>query len=224
MPFLTPAETPAATVCRRLFIPDHPDWLALVNGALAELIRPENWEAFGATTPAEAAARAQQMVLEYLESGCMIGTIHPYVTSSPPPGCLPCDGSYHQRADYPRLYEALPPALIVDADTFQTPDLRDRFIYGAGALPPLAVGGAAEVTLTINQMPQHSHTTQPHSHSEIGATSMLINGGLEAPASAAVPTPSTTGPASVVVDAAGGGQPHENMPPYFVLAYCIVAR
>lgn len=224
MPFLTPDTTPAATVCRRLFIPDSPEWLALVNGALGELIKLQNWEAFGAVTPLEAAARAQQMVLEYLESGCMIGTIHPYVTSSPPPGCLPCDGSLHARADYPRLYAALPPALIVDADTFRTPDLRDRFIYGAGALAPLTAGGAAEITLTVDQLPSHSHTTQPHSHSEIVATATLINGGLEAPASAAVPAPGTTGPATVVVNDAGGNQPHDNMPPYVALAYCIVAR
>jgi microcystin-dependent protein len=224
MPFLTPETTPVATVCRRLFIPDSPEWLALVNGALAELIKLANWEAFGAVTPAEAANRAQQLVLEYLESACMIGTIHPYVTSSPPSGCLPCDGSYHNRADYPRLYAALPAALVADEDTFQTPDLRDRFIYGAGALAPLAVGGAAEITLTETQLPAHSHTTQPHSHTEIAATAALINGGLEAPASAAVPSPATTGAASVVVNSTGGGQPHDNMPPYFVLAYCIVAR
>jgi len=224
MPFLTPSETPAATVCRRLFIPDSPEWLALVNGALVELTRAANWETFGAVTPEEAAAAAQQMLLEYLESGCMIGAVLPYVTDTPPAGCLPCDGSPHQRVDYPRLYAALPAALIVDADTFRTPDLRDRFIYGAGTLAPLAVGGAAEIALTVDQLPAHSHTTQPHTHTETAAVTALINGGLEAPASAAVPIMGTTGAASVVVDTTGGGQPHDNMPPYLALRYCVVAR
>ena len=240
MPFLTPETTPVATVCRRLFIPDSPEWLALVNGALAELIKLANWEAFGAVTPAEAAARAQQMVLDYLESSCMLGTVHPYVTSSPPAGCLPCDGSQHQRADYPRLYEALPAALIVDADSFLTPDLRNRFVYGAGTLAPLEIGGAAAVSLTAAENGPHTHTTVPHTHADLGHSHVRPNSpGVTLPvvspgeAFALAPSliPGSTLPASanlasvsVTVNESGTGAAHENMPPYYVLAYCIVAR
>src|SRR5690606_16720903 len=40
-----------------------------------------------------------------------------------------------------------------------TPDLRDRFIVGAGREYAVgARGGAKEVTLTTAQMPKHSHT------------------------------------------------------------------
>lgn len=240
MPFLTPEMTPAATVCRRLFIPDSPEWLALVNGALVEMTRRCNWEAFGAVTASEAAASAQIMFLDFLESSCMIGTVHPYVTTTPPNGCLKCDGNQHQRVDYPRLYEALPAALIVNADTFQTPDLRDRFIYGAGAADPLDVGGAAKVSLTAAENGAHSHTTVPHSHSDLGHSHLRPNSpGITIPvispgeAFALAPNliPGSTLPASanltssgVTVNSSGEGTPHENMPPYIALAYCIVAR
>lgn len=240
MPFLTPETTPAVTVCRRLFIPDSPEWLALVNGALGELMKLANWEAFGAVTPQDAANRAQEMVLDYVESSCMLGTVHPYLTKTPPNGCLPCNGTQYQRVDYPRLYAALPAALKLDADTFQTPDLRGRFIYGAGTLLPLATGGAAEITLTEEQLPAHSHTTAPHSHTDLGHTHLRPNspgltvpavGPGELPVLAPNPIPglTTSGNANltqttVTVNDTGGDQPHENLPPYFVLPYCIVAR
>ena len=52
-----------------------------------------------------------------------------------------------------------------------TPDLRDRFIVGAGgAYNPGNTGGAESVTLTVAQMPQHSHgasssSAGSHTHS-----------------------------------------------------------
>lgn len=52
-----------------------------------------------------------------------------------------------------------------------TPDLRDRFIVGAGGeYSPGNTGGAKSVTLTVAQMPQHNHSassssTGAHTHS-----------------------------------------------------------
>ena len=43
----------------------------------------------------------------------------------------------------------------------KTPDLRDRFIVGAGnSYTNNATGGAAKVTLTLSQIPSHSHEFQ----------------------------------------------------------------
>lgn len=58
-----------------------------------------------------------------------------------------------------------------------TPDLRDRFIVGAGnSYAPGAVGGANSVTLTQAQMPVHQHTVSlatdsQGSHAHSGSTS-----------------------------------------------------
>lgn len=59
-----------------------------------------------------------------------------------------------------------------------TPDLRNRFIVGAGSTySPGTTGGAASVTLTASQMPSHTHGdgslstgTDTHSHPFSGST------------------------------------------------------
>ena len=124
-------------------------------------------------------------------------------------GALLCDGAQYQRIDYPDLYEHwIGTSLIVDADNFNVPDFRDRFVVGASAgNPVLSTGGQATVTLTANEMPAHTHT-------EIGAVSAIINGGLEAPANSAVPLAGTTG-------SAGAGQAHDNIPPFLALRWYV---
>lgn len=54
-----------------------------------------------------------------------------------------------------------------------TPDLRDRFIVGAGRnYNPNAVGGMDSVSLSISEMPSHSHSmSSAGSHSHSGSTS-----------------------------------------------------
>jgi len=81
-----------------------------------------------------------------------------------------------------------------------------RFLLGEGAgYAAGEEGGAAEIRLTIDQMPQHTHTgvfpagpkwamgNSPNHHPEAASGS--------------------TGPA-------GGSQPHQNMPPYRVVFFC----
>lgn len=166
--WITPPTIPTSDViCRRLVIPNDPILVAAVNGALLLLIDPANWEQIsGTVSPEDAAAAMQEMYFDYLRLGafCMIGAIVAVAGDSAPEGTLVCDGALHNRADYPRLYDALPPALRVDDSTFKVPDLRDRFIMGAGNAAPHETGGAASVTLTVEQLPEHSHATQPHSH------------------------------------------------------------
>jgi microcystin-dependent protein len=45
-----------------------------------------------------------------------------------------------------------------------TPDLRERFIIGAGSNPVNATGGTASTTLSLANLPSHSHTIAPHGH------------------------------------------------------------
>lgn len=241
MPFLTPNDAPTTYICRRIFIPDSQEWLALVNGALSELIKEENWEQFGFVTPAQAVAIAQDMVLDFLESDCMIGAIFPYVTENPPRGCLPCNGSYHLRVDYPRLYDALDLELIVDDNVFRTPDLRGRFVLGAsGDYPLFSAGGSSSVSLTPEQNGRHAHGTVSHTHVDVGHSHLRPNspgisisvagpGEFVALAPNLMPGSTTISsaalqPETVTVLESGAGEPHENMPPYIALRWCIVAE
>lgn len=64
--FLTPESFPAAMKRRVLDIPVDPDFLGAFTGALLPLCDSANWEAAGAITPEEAAARAQEIIFAAL--------------------------------------------------------------------------------------------------------------------------------------------------------------
>jgi len=108
---------------------------------------------------------------------CPAGTIIPtLVVAQPADGWLMCDGQAISKTLYPRLYTILGNRFGETATTFNLPDLRGRMPFGAGgALGLMAVGGAASVTLSVDQMPEHGHavtdpghghafTANPHSH------------------------------------------------------------
>jgi microcystin-dependent protein len=247
MPWLTPdAPAPTDYVCRRLRIPNDVNLIAAFNGALVMLTRAQNWEEFGTMIPEEAAELCQSIFLDYLESNvCLVGTIIAYATAQPPNAdILPCDGGVYLRADYPRLYDKLDAAYIIDADTFRVPDLRGRTIIGVGTgvgLTPRAVGetgGVESVTLAVSQMPAHTHTSSahthtspPHTHGESATAPILVSEVPDPIFPAAIGTAGVTAPATalidpavVAIDSAGGGEAHDNMPPFAALRYGIIAR
>lgn len=116
--------------------------------------------------------------------------------------------------------------------TFALPDLRGRRIVGMGQGPGLQnynlgqVGGEESVTLTISQLPSHTHLPQASSapgsaagpggnfwasQNQVFLYSNAPNGAVAAMAPAAI-------------GSTGGGQPHNNMPPYLVLNYIIALQ
>lgn len=154
----------------------------------------------------------------------LVGLIMPCITASPPVGTLLCDGSTYLRQDYPNLYAVLDSAFIIDADSFQVPDLRDKFAMGESAAAPIGTtGGSASLTQTIDQMPAHSHTNAPHTHSEITATPIIVTVGPELPTGSAVPGVGVTGASSIVIDQTGNGHPMDITPPFVAVRYVVVA-
>lgn len=91
-----------------------------------------------------------------------------------------------------------------------TPDLRGRFILGVSETHPVGeTGRAEEVTLSIQQMPAHSHTIP-----NIPYGSYLTNNTGSNPV-----LPYSSGSSGYGSGDAGGSQPHPNMPPYYALIY-----
>lgn len=90
-----------------------------------------------------------------------------------------------------------------------TPDLRDKFVLGAGTTHVVGTtGGAETVTLTVEQMPSHNHTFNTMKKAtEFGSIGWIAYG-----AKGTTANDSTT-------NNTGGSQPHENMPPYYTLCY-----
>jgi len=133
-----------------------------------------------------------------------------------------------------------------------TPDLRDKFIVGAGREYTIGdTGGAKEVTLTVSQLPSHNHTADyAGAHSHTGSTNVSgehthsyrkpqegdpTNSGVGGSSSVRhiwgdyttsfagnhshSLSINSAGSHTHTINNTGGGQAHENRPPYYALAY-----
>jgi microcystin-dependent protein len=89
-----------------------------------------------------------------------------------------------------------------------TPDLRNRFVLGAGNSYSVgAQGGATTHTLTVDEIPAHTHTYIDQY--------VVINAGYR-------PWPANNNDCNnrnIDSGSTGGGQAHNNMPPYYALCY-----
>jgi microcystin-dependent protein len=110
-------------------------------------------------------------------------------------------------------------------ETFALPNLQSRVPIHAGQGPglqsyPLSqMAGVEEVTLTIQQIPGHSH--QPLGSNSL-ATQTTPGGGMFAQSVAsnyAGVSPVTLSPQSI--SPAGGSQPHTNIQPYLCINFII---
>jgi len=108
---------------------------------------------------------------------------------------------------------AIPSGYVLCDGGNGTPDLRDRFVVGAGSGYSVgATGGASSVTLTTAQMPSHTHTYEDK-YVEL----VSQNPGLDIDFNAT--TYNQGGVRTGTTNAAGSGQSHENRPPYYALCY-----
>lgn len=99
-----------------------------------------------------------------------------------------------------------------------TPDLRDRFVVGAGSSYAVgATGGENTHTLTENEMPAHQHTNK-YTTSEDRSVVISANN-----ASRITAFLQGNGSSSVKKDGTtletGGSAAHENRPPYYALCF-----
>lgn len=156
-----------------------------------------------------------------------LGEIRLFAGNFPPAGWAFCDGQVLQISQYDALYALIGTTYGGDGqETFALPDLRGRIPLHMGQNPatgttyPLGLAAGAEtVTLTVNQMPQHTHAV--NASSESGTLNSPSNGVW----AAKIQEFSTNAPDGAMNQAAissiGGNQPHDNMMPYTVLSFII---
>ena len=151
------------------------------------------------------------------------GTVVAFAGNSAPKGWAICDGSPLSSIEYPALSSAIGEHWgdggDGDGPLFDLPNLSGRNIIGAGVGAGLTqrtagqFGGEENHTLTIAEMPAHTHDYVVGGHNDVrDANSVVFS---PAPAS----DPTSYPPYKTL--STGSGAPHNNMPPFAVLNYII---
>lgn len=167
-------------------------------------------------------------MIEQAESELMtqyaVGSIIPSICTQTGSNLILLDGSSVLQADYPVLASCVPSSWLVGAN-INLPNMMDMGLFGTDDVNDLGdIIGENDHTLTTAEMPVHTHTQNPHSHSEIiPAVTPTGAGPIVAGASVVVPTPSTTGLATATNNNAGGDTPHNNIQQSMQVFYYIVA-
>ena len=139
------------------------------------------------------------------------GFVYSFAGSKAPAGFLLCDGAAYSRTAYSELFAAI--GITYGAGdgstTFNVPNYAGRVLVGAGSGYALgAVGGEAAHTLTVSEMPSHTHGVNNQNTKQyvvpVGSDYGLIT--------------NSSGDKS---GATGGGKAHNNMQPYAVANYII---
>ena len=141
-----------------------------------------------------------------------VGSVVEWTGTQTPQNWLLCDGREVSRTAYSELFAAIGTVWGAgDGSTsFNIPDYRDKFVLGAGGDVDLAeTGGEKEVALTVEQIPPHKHQAQVSS----------TNGSAEA-----ISRGTSNAIWRSLISSTGGGQAHNNMPPYVGTYYIIKAK
>lgn len=158
-----------------------------------------------------------------------IGEIRMFGGSFAPAGWAMCDGQLMPISENDALFVLLGTMYGGDGqETFGLPDLQGRFpMHNSSTFQQAEKAGVESVTLTLNQIPSHTHppiataTGNPGDsvspQDSIWASQAALNQFFTSPPPAAF----DTAMAANTVSLTGGSQPHENVPPYLVITFII---
>jgi microcystin-dependent protein len=145
----------------------------------------------------------------------MTGQLHQSIASTFS-GALLCDGSTYNQSEHPELA-----ALFgVTSGTFNLPNMLGAVALGASTSNPLkSSGGSATHTLTVGELPSHSHSLVGVSSdgTNTSPTGSALAGGTQIYSESA-PTDSLN---SASIGSTGSGVPFSIIPPFYAVNYFI---
>jgi microcystin-dependent protein len=158
-----------------------------------------------------------------------VGELRMFAGNFAPAGWQFCDGSLLPISENETLFQLIGTTYGGDGQsTFAVPDLRGRVPVHMGTGPGLSTriigetGGAESITLTVTQMPAHTHPMLASANT--ANTTSPQNAVLARTASNVYTTanpPTSNGNMASALSPVGGSQPHENMQPYLAVSFII---
>lgn len=153
-----------------------------------------------------------------------VGEIRMFAGNFAPASWMFCEGQLLPISEYETLFHLIGTSYGGNGESdFALPDLRGRIpIHQGNSFNLAETGGAEEVTLSINQIPAHSH--QLLATSDTGTTGNPAGAHLASTAvgqkiySTASPTLAL---ATSLITSKGGSQPHSNFQPYLCVNFII---
>ncbi|HEX9189873.1 MAG TPA: tail fiber protein [Vicinamibacteria bacterium] len=154
-----------------------------------------------------------------------VGEIRMFAGNFAPAGWMFCEGQLLPISENETLFQLIGTTYGGDGQsTFGLPDLRGRVPIHQGSGFILAeTGGAEEITLTVNQIPVHSHPLLGSSRvgADVNPEGRVFAGTGTAGAFAYVEDNPTQSLSPSAVSSVGGSQPHANFQPYLCVSFII---
>jgi microcystin-dependent protein len=152
-----------------------------------------------------------------------VGEIRMFAGNFPPAGWMFCEGQLLPISENETLFQLIGTTYGGDGESnFQLPDLRGRLpIHQGNGFILAEQGGAEEITLTVNQIPAHSHpflaTTAAGNNPNPGNNILSAAGNIDLYRETAANTPMSP----QAIGPVGGSQPHTNFQPYLCIDFII---
>jgi microcystin-dependent protein len=151
-----------------------------------------------------------------------VGEIRMFAGNFAPAGWMFCEGQLLAISENETLFQLIGTTYGGDGQsTFALPDLRGRLpLHFGNGFIQAETGGAEEITLTVNQIPAHSHPML--ATNDIPALATPVNNvtGQAAAKFYRAGTPTVLLNAGSV-GSTGGSQPHTNFQPYLCVDFII---
>jgi len=152
-----------------------------------------------------------------------VGEIRMFAGNFAPANWMLCEGQLLPISENETLFQLIGTTYGGDGEsTFGLPDLRGRLpIHQGGGFVLAETGGAEEITLTVNQIPIHTHALM--ASGDIG-DQLTPSGNLTSNSQGAIPyieDPPTLNMHPAAIGPVGGSQPHTNFQPYLCVNFII---
>jgi microcystin-dependent protein len=152
-----------------------------------------------------------------------IGEIRMFAGNFAPAGWMFCEGQLLPISEYETLFNLIGTTYGGDGQsTFALPDLRGRIpIHQGNGFILAETGGAEEITLTVSQIPAHTHPML--ANSQVATETTPSVNAVPAQPSALIYNNLTplTNMNPGVIGPVGGSQPHNNFQPYLCVDFII---